>query len=72
MSQLDTAINQAKSALAVNNAKEALKILKPYKKSLKTTNSSNVILHQVYANIYLEHGQLEKASLSATNPCLRT
>lgn len=61
MSQLDIAINQAKSALAVNNAKEALKILKPYKKSLKTTNSSNVILHQVYADIYLEHGQLEKA-----------
>ena len=61
MNELQTAITQAKEALSGNNAKKALKILKPFKKSLKTENSSNPILLETFADAYLENGQVEKA-----------
>ncbi|SCV05334.1 LANO_0H05204g1_1 [Lachancea nothofagi CBS 11611] len=61
MGQLEAAITTARSSLAENNAKDALKVLKPFKKSLKSTNSSNVELHQIFADIYLDDGQLDKA-----------
>ncbi|AET39296.1 Acl4p Ecym_4229 [Eremothecium cymbalariae DBVPG len=61
MVDLDGAIKLAISALSVNDSKEALKILKPFEKSLKTDNSENVQLFQVYADAYLENGQLDQA-----------
>ncbi|KOH01003.1 Acl4p DI49_0349 [Saccharomyces eubayanus] len=61
MSELEATIKQAKEALAENNAKKALKILKPFKSSLKKENANNVILNEVYAEAYLDNGQVEKA-----------
>lgn len=61
MSELEATIRQAKEALAENNAKKALKILKPFKSSLKKENASNVILNEVFADAYLDNGQVEKA-----------
>ena len=50
MSELEATIRQAKEALAENNAKKALKILKPFKSSLKKENANNVILNEVFAD----------------------
>ena len=61
MSELEATIRQAKEALAENNAKKALKILKPFKSSLKKENASNVILNEVFADAYLDNGQVEEA-----------
>ncbi|CAI4058339.1 Acl4p SKDI_04G3820 [Saccharomyces kudriavzevii IFO 1802] len=61
MSELESSIKQAKEALAENNAKKALKILKPFKSSLRKTNADNVILNEVFADAYLDNGQVEKA-----------
>ncbi|CCD26978.1 Acl4p NDAI_0J00860 [Naumovozyma dairenensis CBS 421] len=69
MSDLQTAIEQAKEALSGNNAKKALKILKPFKKSLKSENSSNVILLETFADAYLENGQVDKAYPLLSQSC---
>ncbi|SCW04169.1 LAFE_0H07602g1_1 [Lachancea fermentati] len=69
MGELESAISRAREALASSKHKEALNILKPYKKSLKNVNSSNVPLHQIYADIYLENGQLEKAYPLLVHAC---
>ena len=61
MSELEGTIRQAKEALSENNAKKALKILKPFKSSLKKENADNVILNEVFADAYLDNGQVEKA-----------
>ncbi|EJS42329.1 YDR161W [Saccharomyces arboricola H-6] len=61
MSELETTIKQAKEALTENNAKKALKILRPFKSSLKKENANNVILNEVFADAYLDNGQVEKA-----------
>lgn len=61
MSNLDSAITSARIALSENDAKKALKLLKPFKKSLKDENSSNIVLKQLFAESYLENGQVEKA-----------
>ncbi|CAI4038037.1 hypothetical protein SMKI_04G3760 [Saccharomyces mikatae IFO 1815] len=61
MSDLEVSIKQAKEALDENNAKKALKILKPFKSSLKKENADNVILNEVFADAYLDNGQVEKA-----------
>ncbi|CCK68171.1 Acl4p KNAG_0A05030 [Huiozyma naganishii CBS 8797] len=61
MSDLERHITQAREALAENNAKKALTILKPYRKSLKNHESSNLPLLQIFSEVYLENGDLEKA-----------
>lgn len=61
MSTLNSAIEEARRSLEIHDSKAALKILKPFKKSLKDENESNVILYQVFAEAYLESGQIEKA-----------
>ncbi|CAI4055519.1 hypothetical protein N7582_000360 [Saccharomyces uvarum] len=61
MSELESTIKQAKEALVENNAKKALKLLKPFKSSLKKENANSVILHEVFAEAYLDNGQVEKA-----------
>lgn len=61
MSDFEEVIKNARNALNENDAKKALKLLKPYKKSLKHENSSNINLKQIYAEAYLENSQLEKA-----------
>lgn len=61
MSALNSVIEQARRSLETHDSKAALKILKPYKKSLKNENASNVILYQIFAEAYLENGQLDKA-----------
>lgn len=61
MSEIETIIRQAREALSENDAKKALRTLKPLKKSLNSTNASNVMLHQLFADAYLENGQLDKA-----------
>ncbi|CAI6796669.1 AIF_HP2_G0052210.mRNA.1.CDS.1 [Saccharomyces cerevisiae] len=70
MSELEATIRQAKEALAENNAKKALQILKPFKSSLKKKNANNVILNEVFADAYLDNGQVEK-SLPNFSACLR-
>ena len=61
MNNIQQTINEARNALSENNSKKALKLLKPFKKSLKSENSSNLPLLQVFADSYLENGQLDKA-----------
>ncbi|SCU94031.1 LADA_0G06128g1_1 [Lachancea dasiensis] len=61
MSSIEISISQAKKYLAENDAKEALKVLKPFKKSLKTSNPPNLELYQIFAESYLENGQVDKA-----------
>lgn len=61
MSDLNGAVTEARRLLEIHDSKAALKTLKPFKKSLKEENSSNVILHQLFAEAYLEGGQLDKA-----------
>lgn len=61
MSDLETTVTNARVALSENDAKKALKLLKPFKKSLQKENSGNVVLKQLFAECYLENGQLEKA-----------
>ncbi|CCF56881.1 hypothetical protein KAFR_0B05850 [Kazachstania africana CBS 2517] len=61
MAEIDNIIKQARLALSENNPKKSLKLLKPYKKSLQAENSTNIALQQVFADSYLENGQLEKA-----------
>lgn len=69
MSDIEACIERAREALHEQNAKEALRILKPFKKSLKTKNGSNVLLLQTFANAYLEDGQLEKAYPLLSRAC---
>lgn len=69
MSEVELAIEQARRSLGIHDAKGALKILKPYKKSLKAKNANNVVLYQVFAEAYLEDGQLEKAYPLLTRAC---
>ncbi|SCV00702.1 LAME_0G11452g1_1 [Lachancea meyersii CBS 8951] len=59
--QLNDQIEEAKRLLGENNADGALRVLKPYRKSLKSTNSSHIELHQAFVEAYLENGQLERA-----------
>lgn len=61
MSTLQEAIAVARNCLGENNAQEALKALKPYRKTLKAENSSNLELLQLFADAYLDDGQLEKS-----------
>lgn len=61
MNNILSTVNEAQSALTENNPKKALKLLKPLKKSLKAENSTNIPLLQVFAESYLENGQLDKA-----------
>ncbi|SCU89613.1 LAFA_0E19460g1_1 [Lachancea sp. 'fantastica'] len=58
---LDDAIKQAKQFVSQNNADAALRVLKPFRKSLKGANSSHIELHQAFVETYLEKGELEKA-----------
>ncbi|CAL9737138.1 assembly chaperone of RPL4 [Monosporozyma servazzii] len=60
MNNVPNIIAEARTALSENNPSKALKVLKPLKKSLKTENSSNLPLLQVFADSYLENGQLDK------------
>lgn len=69
MSELESALEQTRRFLSIHDAKGALKVLKPYKKSLKSKNANNVILHQLFAEAYLEDGQLEKAYPLLTRAC---
>lgn len=59
MSDVETCIKEAKKALGEHDVREALRKLKPFKKILKST--TNVPLIQVFADAYLDNGQLEKA-----------
>lgn len=61
MGELEGTITQAKEALSENNPRKALKILKPFKSSLKNENADNVILNELFADAYLDNGQVEKA-----------
>ena len=61
MNNVEDIIKLAREALAENNAKEALKILKPLKKSLKSTNANNLQLIEAFIEIYLENGGVENA-----------
>ncbi|KAK5780863.1 hypothetical protein RI543_001990 [Arxiozyma heterogenica] len=61
MNNIEQAINEARKAISENNSRKALKLLKPYKKSLTAENSSNLPLLQIFADSYLENGQLDKA-----------
>ncbi|CAB4255671.1 similar to Saccharomyces cerevisiae YDR161W Putative protein of unknown function [Maudiozyma barnettii] len=61
MTNLEETLKNVRVALSENDAKRALKLLKPFKKSLTSENSNNLNLKQVYAEAYLENGQLEKA-----------
>lgn len=54
-------IDQARAALSRNDTKEALKVLKPLRKTLKDGNVDNLNLIQVFSETYLEDGQLERA-----------
>lgn len=69
MSNIESCIERAKGALEEQNAKEALRILKPFKKSLKSSKESNVQLLQTFASAYLEDGQLEKAYPLLSRAC---
>ncbi|CEP61409.1 Acl4p LALA0_S03e02212g [Lachancea lanzarotensis] len=59
--QLNEAITQAKQLVLQNNADAALRVLKPFRKSMKGANSSHIGLHQAFVETYLEKGELEKA-----------
>ncbi|CAL9731363.1 assembly chaperone of RPL4 [Monosporozyma unispora] len=61
MNNIPKTIAEARTALSENSASKALKLLKPLKKSLKTENSSNLPLLEVFAESYLENGQVDKA-----------
>ncbi|QLQ82354.1 hypothetical protein HG537_0H01150 [Torulaspora globosa] len=67
MSDIESCIQEAKKALCEHDVKEALKRLKPLKKSLKSTD--NVSLIQVFADAYLDDGQLEKAYPLLSRAC---
>ncbi|AMD18991.1 HBR090Wp [Eremothecium sinecaudum] len=58
---LEDVIRQARSFISMNDFKQALKVLKPYKKFLQNENANNIPLLEVYADIYLEDGKIEKA-----------
>lgn len=58
---MEQTIQNAKLALSENDAKKALKILKPFKKSLKDENANNLELLQIFIDSYLENGQVDKA-----------
>ncbi|QLL31946.1 hypothetical protein HG536_0C01130 [Torulaspora globosa] len=67
MGEVDTCIREAKKALCEHNVKEALQKLKPFKKSLSSTD--NVSLIQAFADAYLDDGQLEKAYPLLSRAC---
>lgn len=67
MTEVNSCIKEAKKALSEHNVKDALKKLKPFKKSLKSTD--NVSLIQVFADAYLDDGQLEKAYPLLSRAC---
>ncbi|SCV04583.1 LAMI_0H17304g1_1 [Lachancea mirantina] len=69
MCGLENAITEAKCLLAENNVQEALRRLKPFRKSLKAENSKNVALQQVFAEAYLEAGKVDKAYPLLTQAC---
>lgn len=69
MNDLKKNIEQARKLLSQNDAVEALQILKPYRKSLKTINSQNLELQAVFAEVYLENGKAEKAYPLLVNIC---
>ncbi|CDO94002.1 unnamed protein product [Kluyveromyces dobzhanskii CBS 2104] len=58
---MEKAIIDAREQLGVQNAKEALKTLKPFRKSLPNAGKEQLELIQVFADAYLENGQVEKA-----------
>lgn len=58
---MDKAIYEARESLGLHNAKDALKVLKPFKKVVNSTENKNLDLIQVFADAYLEDGQVEKA-----------
>lgn len=58
---MEDIIQNAQLALSQNDAKKALKILKPLKKSLKGENENNLELLQIFIDSYLENGQVDKA-----------
>ncbi|QLG70889.1 hypothetical protein HG535_0A08350 [Zygotorulaspora mrakii] len=61
MSGRESYIKQARNALAENDPKKALKILKPLKKILNSSSAPDVHLLQIFADVYLENGQLQNA-----------
>lgn len=58
---MEKAIAEAREQLDLQNVKQALRILKPYKKSVATGGQDRLDLVQVFADAYLENGQVEKA-----------
>lgn len=60
---MEKAIAEAREQLDLQNVKQALRILKPYKKSVATGGQDRLDLVQVFADAYLENGQVEKSVL---------
>lgn len=63
--RMEAVIVQAKEALGENDCKKALKLLKLYKSQVDNGSCSDPELYKVFADAYLEDGQLDKAY-----PCL--
>lgn len=66
---MDKAIYEARESLGLHNAKDALKVLKPFKKVVNSTENKNLDLIQVFADAYLEDGQVEKAYSLLVKAC---
>lgn len=69
MSNFEETLKNVRIALTENDAKRALTLLRPFKKSLNGENSNNLIFKQTYAEAYLENGQLERAYPILTSCC---
>lgn len=61
MSEIEKVIGEARAALSENDTQKALKLLKPFKKGLQNENKINLPLQQLFADVYLEDGQVDKA-----------
>lgn len=55
------AINDARDLLTMHNPKEALKVLKPFRNDIKNTTVERIDLLQIFIDVYLENGKLDKA-----------
>ncbi|CCE62226.1 hypothetical protein TPHA_0C00700 [Tetrapisispora phaffii CBS 4417] len=69
MSDMQDVIEKARELLGENNAKEALSVLKPLKKKLKNPNDSILPLMQIFIDVYLEKGDVEKAYPILSDAC---
>ncbi|EDO19335.1 hypothetical protein Kpol_1036p81 [Vanderwaltozyma polyspora DSM 70294] len=66
MQDTKTVVEAAKKLIGEGNSKEALKLLKPFKKNLK---SNDLELIQVFADAYLDESNVEKAYPLLTRCC---